>query len=146
MSHSTLNLSDLAAYEIRPALAEAHLLTDKHACDPVYIVTLTEELCRAERAIETMESSLQGKPSIESHEAGSAAPATPSAPWIRSKCHELHARLNRLEREFPDRLKRIAASERRRVRDRARTRPAIPPTSENDAVGGRHHRHISSSL
>src|SRR5579862_8719833 len=135
MNHSTLNLSDLAAYQIRPALAEAHLLTDKHACDPVYIVTLTEELCRAERAIETVESRLQGKPAIATHEDVGAPPMPATAHWIRTKCNELHSRLNRLEKEFPDRLKRISAGERRRLRERTRITPAIPPTTENDAAG-----------
>ena len=111
MSHSTPNLSDLAAFQIRPALTEVHLLTDKHACDQVYMVTLAEDLCRAERTLESMEAGLPSGPS-STPQAG-AVPATPDAQWVRAKCDELDARLHRLEQEFPGRLRNISVGERR---------------------------------
>lgn len=38
------SLQHLASYVIRPALVEAKLITEKHASDAVYMVTLGEEL------------------------------------------------------------------------------------------------------
>jgi hypothetical protein len=42
-------LPELALYVIRPALAEARLLNEKHARDAVYLATLAEELLNIER-------------------------------------------------------------------------------------------------
>ena len=53
------HLPALALNVIRPALVEAKLLTDKHARDAVYVVTLTEELRSIEEKIAAMEEALQ---------------------------------------------------------------------------------------
>jgi hypothetical protein len=101
MSHLKANrLQDFDAQVIRPALVEARLMTDKHLCDAVYVVTLTEELRDIEEKIARLEGvlGLQAAP-------GTAAPGVPwpaspgclDAPWIRAKSQELETRLRRIE-------------------------------------------------
>jgi hypothetical protein len=101
MSHPRANrLQDFDAQVIRPALAEARLMTDKHLCDAVYIVTLTAELRDIEHKITRLEGLLgfQEAPST-------AAPCVPwpaspgclDASWIRAKSQELETRLRRIE-------------------------------------------------
>src|SRR5664280_1778693 len=53
------HLPDLASYVVRPALVEAKLMTEKHARDAVYVVTLIEELRNIEVKIAATEEALQ---------------------------------------------------------------------------------------
>ena len=98
-SAGTNHLRDLALYVIRPALAEARLMTEKHTRDAVYVVTLTEELCNIEGKIAAMEEAVQLDLSTASVQGGgNAAPADGlDAKWFRSKSCELDLRLRRVE-------------------------------------------------
>lgn len=92
-------LPDVASYAIRPALAEAKLITQKHAGDAVYVATLTEELRAIEARIAAAEEAV--------HLGSSAAPVElrprrapedmPDANWIRAKSRVLGLRLRRIE-------------------------------------------------
>jgi hypothetical protein len=101
----TNHLSDPARYVIRPALAEAKLMTEKHARDAVYVTTLTEELRNIERMIATMETSLElaVSPAPEGERIPEAAESS-AAKWIRSKSGELDRRLRRIEQAGPSGL------------------------------------------
>ena len=95
------HLPDLAQYVIRPALVEAHLITDKRARDAVYAATLGEELCAIEDRLASLERELQ----LNSAECSelchpTAPPDHPDANWIRAKSNELEARLRRIEQSF----------------------------------------------
>jgi hypothetical protein len=91
----------LALAVIRPALVEAKVLTDKHARDAVYVVTLAEELRSIEEKIAAMEETLQ----FVSQQADALALGRacrpprdgPDAHWIRAKSSELSHRLRRIE-------------------------------------------------
>ena len=91
----------LALAVIRPALAEAKLLTDKHARDAVYVVTLAAELRSIEDEIVAMEEALQLVSQQEDALAlgrGCRTPQDgPDAHWIRAKSSELSQRLRRIE-------------------------------------------------
>ena len=95
----TNRLPDLAPYVIRPALVEAKLMTDKRACDAVYVVTLTEELRNIEVKIAAREEGLQLGSSTAAvrHETRLAPAERPNANWIRTKSSELDLRLRRVE-------------------------------------------------
>jgi hypothetical protein len=95
------HLPALALAVIRPALVEAKLLTEKHARDAVYVVTLAEELLTIEEKIAAMEETLQ----LVSQQADALAlgracrtpQGGPDAHWIRAKSNELSHRLRRIE-------------------------------------------------
>jgi hypothetical protein len=95
------HLPALALAVIRPALVEAKLLTDKHARDAVYVVTLAEELRSIEEKIAAMEETLQ----LVSQQADALAVGRacrppqggPDAHWIRAKSSELSQRLRRIQ-------------------------------------------------
>ena len=93
---SAKELADLILYSIRPALAEAHLITGKQASDLVYATTLADELRGIERNIALLESDL--------HLTSASDGIQPlqgdrlSAKWIRSKLAELEVRLRRVEK------------------------------------------------
>jgi hypothetical protein len=95
------HLPALALAAIRPALAEAKLLTDKHARDAVYVVTLAAELRSIEDKIVAMEEALQLVSQQEDDLAlgrGCRTPQDgPDAHWIRAKSSELSQRLRRIE-------------------------------------------------
>jgi hypothetical protein len=95
----TNHLLDLAPSAIRPALAEARLMTEKRVRDAVYVVTLTEELCNIEVKIAAMEAALHLGPSAAPvQDSSCAAPADgPDAKWFRAKSSELDLRLRRVE-------------------------------------------------
>jgi hypothetical protein len=117
---SAKELADLILYSIRPALAEAHLITGKQAGDQVYATTLAEELRDIERTIAALESDLHLAPAGD----GRQLPGErPSAKWIRSKSAELEVRLRRVEKscegENPSGFTRLAS--------RALIRAAINP-------------------
>jgi hypothetical protein len=91
----------LALAVIRPALVEAKLLTDKHARDAVYVVTLAGELRSIEEKIAAMEEALQLVSREEDTLAVVKVCPMPQdgvdAHWIRAKSNELSQRLRRLE-------------------------------------------------
>jgi len=105
----TNHLPDLALYVIRPALAEARLMTEKHARDAVYVVMLTKELRNIEMKVAAMEEALQLRPEAAATEhlphipedcecVGRRAPESQAdADWIRAKSSELNRRLRRIE-------------------------------------------------
>lgn len=96
-------LPDLARYRFRPAIAEARLITGKHACDAVYVATLAEELCNIEMKIAEIEKGLhlgstEGGPDSPL-ERPCRAPASADAQWIRQKSDDLNLRLRRIEHQ-----------------------------------------------
>ena len=95
------HLPELARAVIRPALVEATLLTDKHARDAVYVVTLAEELRSIEEKIVAMEEGLQfvsqPKDAVALGSACRTPQDGPNAQWIRTKSSELRERLRRIE-------------------------------------------------
>ena len=97
------HLSDHAAYLIRPALAEAKLITAKHARDAVYVATLSEELRNIERTIATLEQELHlGALATPDQQTPALAAANVDAvSRIRSKSCELEQRLRRIEASVP---------------------------------------------
>jgi hypothetical protein len=99
MSSRTIRLDELAAYVIRPILAEARLMSKKHACDAVYVTTLANELRGIEAKISAVEKDLElsSKGDLLRPEISCAVPEPPSAEWIRNKSAELEARLHRVE-------------------------------------------------
>lgn len=88
-------ITDLILYSIRPALAEAHLITGKQASDLVYATTLAEELRGIEKKLTVLESELHVAPG--NRETPTLPDERPSAKWIRSKSAELEVRLRRVE-------------------------------------------------
>ena len=99
MSSRTIRLPELAAYVIRPALAEARLITKKHASDAVYLTSLASELLGIEEKISAFEKDLELSPEgdLLKPEIPRVVPKPPSADWIRTKSAELDARLHRVE-------------------------------------------------
>ena len=98
MSHLKANrLQDFDAQVIRPALVEARLMTEKHVCDAVYIVTLTEELRDIEKKIARLEGMLGLQVAYHVDAPWPASPGCLDAPWIRAKSQELETRLRRIE-------------------------------------------------
>jgi len=95
-------LPTLAVHVIRPALAEAKLITPKRARDTVYVATLAEELRSIEGKITAVEEALhlgpEGAPELPSrdHERGTPE-GDPDTVWIRTKSGELDLRLRRIE-------------------------------------------------
>jgi hypothetical protein len=79
---------------LRPALTEAKLMTEKHACDAIYVATLAEELRRIEAEIARAEQMLHLAPADHP---GCTPAATPSVGWFREKSAELDLRLRRIE-------------------------------------------------
>jgi hypothetical protein len=89
-------ITDLILYAIRPALAEAHLITGKQASDLVYAATLAEELRGIEKKLALLESDLHLTPPSD---AMVQTPGEcPTAKWIRSKSAALEVRLRRVEK------------------------------------------------
>ena len=91
---------ELASYSIRPALVEARLITEKYAGDPVYVVTLAEELRDIEAKIAAREQAAQAgsSPAAAHIEVPPITEDMLNANWIRSKSGELESRLRRIER------------------------------------------------
>ena len=84
---------------MRQALIEAMLMSEKRACDAVYVATLTEELCNFEKKIVALEE-IRRSPIDENLTEVSAVPEPddlPSADWIHRKTRELELRLRSVE-------------------------------------------------
>ena len=99
MDRNTDQWTSMVSYKIRPALAEARLMSKKRARDAVYVATLTEELRDIEAEIAAVENDLQLNPAagIE-NETLAAPPELPDADWIHTKSGELEARLHRIQK------------------------------------------------
>jgi outer membrane PBP1 activator LpoA protein len=93
------SLQQFASYVVRPALLEARPLSDKHAMDAVYMVTLAEELLRIEARMAAMEQAAQQGASAAAVKSGTSHSSEDwsDANWIRAKSRELEHRLRRLE-------------------------------------------------
>lgn len=95
----------MVSYKIRPALAEARLVSEKRARDAVYVATLTEELRDIEAEIAAVENDLHLNSAVGiKDEAPAAPPKLPDAEWIHTKSGELEARLHRIQ-QSPTNLK-----------------------------------------
>jgi hypothetical protein len=92
-------LSDLLFFNMRQALVEARLITDKHACDAIYVVTLLEELRDIEARITALEKPDSLTPGSGSNTVASAPlpESLPDAQSIQSRACELEARLQRIQ-------------------------------------------------
>ena len=93
------HLPDPGFFFMRQALVEARLMSEKRACEAVYVATLTEELRNIEKKIAALE---QGRRSSidENLTRVSAVPAPgdlPDADWIHRKARELELRLRGVE-------------------------------------------------
>jgi len=90
--------TSMVSYRIRPALAEARLMSKKRARDAVYVATLTEELRDIEAVIAAVERDLRLTSAAEMNDAVSTtSPELPDADWIHTKSGELEARLHRIQ-------------------------------------------------
>ena len=95
-------LPDPGFFFMRQALVEAKLMSDKRACDAVYVATLTEELHNIEKKIAALEQ-IRRTPIDENLTHVSAVPAPdglPDADWIHRKARELELRLRGVEQTF----------------------------------------------
>ena len=93
------HLPEPGFFFMRQALVEARLMSDKRACDAVYVATLTEELRNIEKKIATLEQ-IRRSPIDENLTQVSAVPAPedlPDVDWIHRKDRELELRLRGVE-------------------------------------------------
>lgn len=103
MGRSTDQWTSMVSYKIRPALAEARLMSKKRARDAVYVATLTEELRDIEAEIAAVENDLQLSPAADTkNEMPAPPPEVPDAEWIHTKSGELEARLHRIQQSPVD--------------------------------------------
>ena len=102
----TSQLPNLDPGVIRPALAEAKLMTEKRTRDAVYVITLTEDLRNIELKIAATEEGLPLASPAAAIGLGTFLAPTDrmDANWIRTKSGELDLRLRRFE-ESSKRLK-----------------------------------------
>jgi len=85
--------SDAGFFFMRQALVEARLMSDKRACDVVYVATLAEELRNIEKKIAALE---DGR-SPASDESLGCPDDSPGTEWIHRKARELAVRLRCVE-------------------------------------------------
>lgn len=98
IGRNTDQWTSMVSYKIRPALAEARLMSKKRARDVVYVATLTEELRDIETEIAAVENDLQLSFSeATKQETHASPPEVPDADWIHTKSGELEARLHRIQ-------------------------------------------------
>jgi hypothetical protein len=97
-------------------------MTDKHARDAVYVVTLTEELRNIEARIATLEKAAGLRSSAISQQvtACHASEEAVDGNWIRTKSRELNLRLRRIEKPSEQRFQdRLCHDEKLRHTDRS---------------------------
>ena len=114
---------------MRQALVEAWLMSDKRACDAVYVATLTEELHNIEKKIAALEQ-IRRTPIDENLTHVSAVPAPdglPDADWIHRKALELELRLRGVEQTFKPEI-RSARTAPQKVSANRRAVPRYPKT------------------
>jgi len=97
-------LPDAGFLVMRQAPVEARLMSEKRACDAVYVATLTEELRNIEKKIAAFE---QTRRSAIDERSTPAPPLPapedlPDADWIHQKARELDLRLRGVEQAFRD--------------------------------------------
>jgi len=98
IDRNTDQWTSMVSYKIRPALAEARLMSKKRARDAVYVATLTEELRDIEAEIAAVEDDLQLHSAAGGKNETLAPPLElPDADWIHTKSGELDARLQRIQ-------------------------------------------------
>jgi hypothetical protein len=98
IGRNTDQWTSMVSYKIRPALAEARLMSKKRARDAVYVATLTEELRDIEAEIAAVENDLQLSSAAGTKDETSVpSPQLPDADWIHTKSGELEARLHRIQ-------------------------------------------------
>ena len=96
------HLPEPGFFFMRQALVEARLMSDKRACDAVYVATLAEELRNIEKKIAAFEQ-IRRSPIDENLIQVSAVPPPedlPDADWIHRKARELELRLRGVEQTF----------------------------------------------
>lgn len=92
-------LPALALHLFRPAIADAKLMTEKQAHDPVYVASLAEELATIDGKLCAMEQTLDPEALHNrdiAYVSGQAPEGERSAQWIKTKCRELDSRLRRI--------------------------------------------------
>jgi len=92
-SVSTNRLPELARYVLRPTLAEARLITDKHACNAAYVEGLAEQLRDVEVKISALENALH----LDSPAPDDDLANRPEIERIRCRSTQLSCRLRRIE-------------------------------------------------
>jgi hypothetical protein len=98
------HLPDAEFFFMRQALVEARLMSEKRACDAVYVATLTEELRNIEKKITALEP-IRRSLVEESSTQAPPLPASedlPDADWIHRKARELELRLRGVEQAVKD--------------------------------------------
>jgi hypothetical protein len=95
------NLPDARFFFVQ-ALVEARLLSEKRACDAVYVATLAEELRNIEKKIASFE---KARRSVIEESSTQAPPLPaqedlPDADWIHRKARELELRLRGVEKSL----------------------------------------------
>ena len=122
---------DARLFFMRQALVEAKLMSEKRACDAVYVATLTEELRNIEKKIASFE---QTRRSVVDESSTQAPPLLapedlPDVDWIHQKARELELRLRGVEQAFKD--ENISGSNStRRANTSWRAVPRYPKTRE----------------
>jgi hypothetical protein len=93
------HLPEVGFLFMRQALVEARLMSEKRACDGVYVATLAEELRNIEKKITALEEAR--RPSLDESSTRDSflrAPEDlPDAEWIHRKARELGLRLRGVE-------------------------------------------------
>ena len=87
---------------MRQALVEARLMSDKRACDAVYVATLAEELRNIEKKIAAFEQIRRSPIDENLIQVSAVLPPEdlPDADWIHRKARELELRLRGVEQTF----------------------------------------------
>jgi hypothetical protein len=93
----TNHLPDAGFFFMRQALVEAALMSEKRACDAVYVATLTEELRNIEKKTTAFEQTNPSSFDETSTTRLSAPEDLPNADWIHRKARELELRLRSVE-------------------------------------------------
>jgi hypothetical protein len=98
------HLPDAGFFFMRQALVEARLMSEKRACDAVYVATLTEELRNIEKKITALERIRRSVVEEGSTQAPPlpASEDLPGTDWIHQKARELELRLRGVEQAFKD--------------------------------------------
>jgi len=120
-------LPDAELSFMRQALVEARLMSEKRACDAVYVATLAEELRNVEKKIAVLEEACRS--AVDESTTQILSPPSPEdlpdAEWIQQKAHELCLRLRRVEQASkPERIAGTAGATR--VTTVLRAVPRIP--------------------
>jgi hypothetical protein len=108
-------LPDAGLSFMRQALVEARLMSEKRACDAVYVATLAEELRNVEKKIAALEEAYRSAVDQSTSQVLSVPSPEdlPDAEWIRQKARELGLRLHRVEQASkPERIARATGATR----------------------------------